>query len=75
VARFLVHGEVDQHGQGLAILRVGLIWLAGVGRGVARGEGAELHGGDRRRWSLGEGLGRESDVLSSRQCEETSKLP
>jgi hypothetical protein len=43
--------------------------------GAARGEVAELRGGDRRRWSLGEGLGRESGVLSSRQCEETSKLP
>jgi hypothetical protein len=48
---------------------------SGGGVGAARGEVAELRGGDRRRLSLGEGLGRESGVLSSRQCEETSKLP
>jgi hypothetical protein len=43
--------------------------------GAVRGEVAELRGGDRRRWLLGEGLGRKSGVLSSRQCEETSELP
>jgi hypothetical protein len=43
--------------------------------GAVRGEVAELRGGDRRRWPLGEGLGRKSGVLSSRQCEETSELP
>ena len=43
--------------------------------GAAHGEGAEFRGGDRRRWPLGEGLGRKSGVLSLRQCEETSELP
>jgi hypothetical protein len=33
--------------------------------GAVRGEVAELRGGDRRRWSLGEGLGRGSGALSS----------
>jgi hypothetical protein len=42
--------------------------------GAVRGEVAELRGGDRRRWSLGEGLGRGSGVLSSRQCEEAARL-
>jgi hypothetical protein len=37
VARFLVHGEVDQHGQGLAILGVVLIWLEGAERGLSAG--------------------------------------
>jgi hypothetical protein len=43
--------------------------------GAVCGEVAELYGGDRRRWPLGEGLGRKSGVLSSWQCEETSELP
>jgi hypothetical protein len=43
--------------------------------GAICGEVAELRGGDCRRWPLGEGLGRKSGVLSSRQCEETSELP
>jgi hypothetical protein len=43
--------------------------------GAVRGEVAELRGGDHRRWALGEKLGRESGVLSSWLCEETSKLP
>jgi hypothetical protein len=42
--------------------------------GAVRGEVAELRGGDCRRWSLGEGLGRGSGVLSSRQCEEAARL-
>jgi hypothetical protein len=51
VTRFLDHGE------GLANLGVGSIWLEGAGRGAVRVEVAELRGGDRRRWAVGEGLG------------------
>jgi hypothetical protein len=43
-------------------------------KGAVCGEVAELRSGDRRRWSLGEGLGRGSGVLSSRQCEEAARL-
>jgi hypothetical protein len=42
--------------------------------GAVRGEVAELRGGDRRRWSLGEGLGRGSGVLSLRHSEEAARL-
>jgi hypothetical protein len=53
----------------------GRLDLARGGRERAvRGEVAELRGGDRRWWSLGEGLGRGSGVLSSRQCEEAARL-
>jgi hypothetical protein len=53
----------------------GRLDLARGGReGAVRGEVAELRGGDRRRWALGEGLGRGSGVLSSRPCEETGRL-
>jgi hypothetical protein len=53
----------------------GRLDLARGGReGAVRGEVAELRGGDHRRWSLGEGLGRGSGVLSSRQCEEAARL-
>jgi hypothetical protein len=54
--------------------RVRLDLARGGREGAVRGEVAELHGGDRRRWSLGEGLGRGSGVLSSRQCEEAARL-
>jgi hypothetical protein len=46
VARFLVHGEVDWHVQGLAILGVGLIWLEGAERGLSA----------RRWWSSAAGI-------------------
>jgi hypothetical protein len=46
----------------------------GCREGAVRGEVVELHSGDRRRWSLGERLGRGSGVLSSRQCEEAARL-
>jgi hypothetical protein len=53
----------------------GRLNLARGGReGAVRGEVAELHDGDRRRWSLGEGLGRGSGALSSRHCEEAARL-
>jgi hypothetical protein len=42
--------------------------------GAVHREVAELRSGDRRRWSLGEGLGRGSGALSSRHCEEVARL-
>jgi hypothetical protein len=53
----------------------GRLNLARGGReGAVRGEVAELHGGDRRRWSLGEGRGRGSGALRSRQGGEAALL-
>jgi len=54
--------------------RGGLNLARGGQEGAVRGEVAELRGGDRRRWSLGEGLGRGSGVLSLRQSEEAARL-
>jgi hypothetical protein len=83
-----VRGEDPTAGGPIFDLRGGVLVRAGAGdsngrlnlarggwEGAVRGEVAELRGGDRRRWLLGEGLGRKSGVLSSRQCEETSELP
>jgi hypothetical protein len=42
--------------------------------GAARGEVAELRGGDRRRWSLSEGLGRGRGALHSGLCEEAARF-
>jgi hypothetical protein len=42
--------------------------------GPIRGVVVELRGGDRRRWSLGEGLGRGSGALRSRHCEEAARF-
>jgi hypothetical protein len=42
--------------------------------GAVREEVTELRGGDRRRWSSGEGLGRGSGASSSRYCEEAARL-
>jgi hypothetical protein len=78
--RFAAGGPVlGPRGGGLARAGAGdprgRLNLARGGReGAIRGEVAELRGGDRRRWSLGEGLGRGSGALSSRHCEEAARL-
>jgi hypothetical protein len=78
--RFAAGGPVlGPRGGGLARPGVGdprdRLNLARGGReGAVRGEVAELRGGDRRRWSLGEGLGRGNGALSSRHCEEAARL-
>jgi hypothetical protein len=78
--RFAASGPVlGPRGGGLARAGAGdprgRLNLARGGReGAVRGEVAELRGGDRRRWSLGDGLGRGSGALSSRHCEEAARL-
>jgi hypothetical protein len=78
--RFAAGGPVlGPRGGGLARTGAGdprgRLNLARGGReGAIRGEVAELRDGDRRRWSLGEGLGRGSGALSSRHCEEAARL-
>jgi hypothetical protein len=79
--RFAAGGPVfDPRGGVLARAGAGdsngrLNLVRGGWEGVVRGEVAELCGGDRRRWPLGEGLGQKSGEMSLRQCEETSELP
>jgi hypothetical protein len=78
--RFTAGGPVlGPRGGGLARAGAGgprgRLNLARGGReGAVRGEVVELRGGDRRRWSLGEGLGRGSGALSLRHCEEAARL-
>jgi hypothetical protein len=73
VAWFLVKrgGALARGGAGEP--RGGLNLAIGGREGAVRGEVAELRDGDRRRWASGEGLGRGSGVLSSRQCDEAGR--
>jgi hypothetical protein len=73
--RFAAGGPVlGPRGGGLARAEAGdsrgrLNLARGGWEGAVRGEGAELRGGDRRRWALGEGLGRGSGALGSWLCD------
>jgi hypothetical protein len=73
--RFAAGGPVlGPRGGGLARAGAGdpsgrLDLARGGWEGAVCGEVAELHGGDRRRWALGEGLGRGSGALRSWLCE------
>jgi hypothetical protein len=78
--RFAAGGPVlGPRGGGLARAGAGdprgrLDLARGGWEGAVRGEVAELHGGDRRRWSLGEGLGRGRGALHSRLSEEAARF-
>jgi hypothetical protein len=78
--RFTAGGSVlGPRGGGLARAGAGdprgrLDLARGGWEGAVRGEVAELRGGDRRRWSLGEGLGRGSGAFHSRLCEEAARF-
>jgi hypothetical protein len=78
--RFAAGGPVlGPRGGGLARAGAGdprgrLNLARGGQEGAVRGEVAELRDGDRRRWPLGEGLGRGSGALRLRQCEEAARF-
>jgi hypothetical protein len=78
--RFATGGPVlGPQGGGLARAGAGdpsgrLDLARGGWEGAVRREVAELHGGDRRRWALGEGLGRGSGALRSRLCEGAARF-
>jgi hypothetical protein len=56
------------------LLMVGSIWPEGVGRGLPTGRGAELRGGDCRRWALGGKRELEDGASGSRLREGAARL-